>query len=196
MVRNGEPRRRPRDAPVGSVGSLDYSPRALLDVRGTASTSRNLLPVKRSEILSSRQLAHFVAIVEAGSLGRAATALRLTEPALSKSIRSLERLLDVKLFDRGPRGFDLTPFGESLLDHARVILTEFRRTHADIAELRGAEAGRVYVGTGPTFASTLVPRAVMALLAKRPAVRVTIYEGYGDTLVPMTLRGELDFFVT
>jgi DNA-binding transcriptional LysR family regulator len=141
-------------------------------------------------------VSHFVAIVDAGSLGRAAAALNITEPALSKSIRSLEHALGVKLFDRGPRGLDLTHFGSALLDHARVILTELRRTHSDISELRGAEFGHVYVGSGPTFASSLLPRAVARLVSQKSKVRVTVIEGYADTLLPMVIRGELDFVVT
>ncbi|MBO9380605.1 LysR family transcriptional regulator [Sphingomonas histidinilytica] len=142
---------------------------------------------------SSRQLSHFLAVVENGSLGRAAKVLNISEPALSKNIRLLEELLEVKLFDRNPRGLDLTTFGTSLFEHARVVMTELQRAVTEIQELKGTEAGHVHVGAGPTFAASLVPRAVAALLADRPNLRISVFEGYSDVLIPMVLRGDLDF---
>lgn len=143
----------------------------------------------------SRQLSHFLAVVEHGSIGRAAKALNITEPALSKTIRGLEDLLQVPLFNRLPRGLELTMFGKSLASHARVVGAELRRAVVDLRELRGAEAGQVHVGAGPSFAIGLLPRVVAALLETRPHIRVSVIEGYAETLVPMVLHGEIDFAV-
>lgn len=144
-------------------------------------------------VLNSRQLLHFLAVVDHGSLGRAAKALHISEPAISKSVRILEDALQVRLFDRGPRGLELTAFGESLVGHARVIAVELQRATLDVNELRGTQAGHVHVGAGPSFASTVLPRAVAQLRATRPGIRVSISEGYADTIVPRVMRGELDF---
>jgi len=147
-------------------------------------------------MLSTRQLTHFLAIVDNGSLGRAAKVLYITEPALSKSVRALENTLQVKIFDRGPRGLVLTVFGESLLAHSRAIVAEIRKAQTDINELRGADSGRVYVGTGPSFAISLLPEAITRLLALKPRLKVTVIEAYSDTLLPKVLQGELDFMMT
>lgn len=144
-------------------------------------------------VLNSRQLQQFLAIVEHGSLGRAAKALHISEPAISKSVKILEDSLQVSLFDRGPRGLMLTPFGESLVGHARVIVTELKRAIMDVDELRGTQAGHVHVAAGPSFTASMLPRAVAKLLATRPKLRVTVTEGYTERIVPMVLHGEIDF---
>src|SRR5690606_2404672 len=102
----------------------------------------------------------------------------ISEPALSKSVRILEDMLQVRLFDRGPRGLELTTFGESLLDHSRVIVSELRRAVLDLRELQGTEVGHVYVGAGPTFSTSLLPQAVARLLVERPGLRVSVFEGF------------------
>jgi DNA-binding transcriptional LysR family regulator len=144
-------------------------------------------------VLNSRQLHQFLAIVEHGSLGRAAKALHISEPAISKSVKILEDALQVSLFDRGPRGLLLTPFGESLAGHSRVIVTELRRAIMDVSELRGTQAGHVHVAAGPSFTASMLPRAVARLLAARPKLRVSVTEGYAEKIVPMVLHGEIDF---
>jgi DNA-binding transcriptional LysR family regulator len=146
--------------------------------------------------LNHRQVSHFLAIVDFGSLGRAAGQLNISEPAISKSVRLLEASLGVKLFDREPRGLVLTVFGSSLADHARVVMTELRRAVEDINHLRNAEAGHAYLGATPTYASLLLPTAVSNLILEHSDLRVTVSEGLGDTLIPKLLQGELDFFIS
>jgi DNA-binding transcriptional LysR family regulator len=146
--------------------------------------------------LNHRQVSHFLAIVECGSLSRAALELNISEPAISKSVRLLEASLGVKLFDREPRGLVLTVFGVSLADHARVVMTELRRAVEDINQLRNAEVGHAYIGATPTYASLLLPTAISSLVLEQPDLRVTVSEGLGDTLIPKLLQGELDFFIS
>jgi DNA-binding transcriptional LysR family regulator len=150
------------------------------------------IPYSRS-LISSRQIFHFLAIVDHGSLSRASKAVNITEPALSKSIRMLENYLQVPLFDRTAYGLVLTVYGKTLLHHARVIAVELRHATEELADLSGAHAGHVYMGAGPTFVQSVLPHAVGALRAEHPNLKVFIEEGYLDTLVPRVLQGELDF---
>lgn len=146
-------------------------------------------------MLNTRQLHHFLAIVDHGSLGRAAKALHISEPALSKSIRILEDSLQVKLFDRGPRGLELTTLGHSLLDHSRVVVAELRRAVLELRELQGNEVGHVYIGSGPSFVNSILPQAVARLLESNPGLRISLLEAYSDVLVPKVLHGEIDFAI-
>ncbi|GAB3565145.1 LysR family transcriptional regulator [Amycolatopsis endophytica] len=73
--------------------------------------------------VETRELAYFVAVAEALHFGRAAEGLGLAQPALSKAVRSLERRLDVTLFERTSRRVELTPAGEVLLGEARRALS-------------------------------------------------------------------------
>lgn len=142
-----------------------------------------------------RQLGHFLAIVEHGSLGRAARALNISEPALSKSLRRLEESLQVRLLDRGRRGMAQTQFGESLLHHARLILGEIEITRQEIDELRGVSRGVVRVGARPSFNATVLPRAIARMQVRRSGVQAVVREGFMPNLVTEVIRGGLDFIV-
>lgn len=74
--------------------------------------------------LDLRQLRYLVAVGDKGSYTRAAEALTMTQPALSRAIAALERAVGVKLVDRMPRGVALTSAGKALADEARVILDQ------------------------------------------------------------------------
>lgn len=142
----------------------------------------------------NRQLVHFLAVVDHGSLGRSAEALNISVQALSKSIQVLEDIVGAKLFDRGSRGLELTVFGESLLGHARAVIAELRRAAQELEEIKGTEIGHVHIGTGPTFAATLLPLVVGRLIKVSPGLRVSVTEGR-HALFPMVLHGELDLAI-
>ncbi len=74
--------------------------------------------------LEPRQLRAFLAIVQTGSLGRAADTLHLTQPALSRLVKQMERQLRVQLFERRTTGMELTSFGDALLPYAEHLVEE------------------------------------------------------------------------
>ena len=142
-----------------------------------------------------QRLRHFLSVIEHGSIGRAAVALNISQPALSKSIRRLEGSLDAKLVDRGPYGVSPTVFGETLAERARLILHEVRGAEQDIAALRDLRTGHVVVGAGPSIVTDLLPTAITALQLKRRGVRVTIREALMDMQLDSLARGEIDITV-
>lgn len=142
-----------------------------------------------------RQLAHFMAVLERGSLGRAAEALNISEPGLSKSIRKLEDDLQVRLLDRGTRGMTPTLFGESLASHARIIQNEIDLAVSELDELQGASKGIVRIGTRPSFGTVILPRAIARLHTRRPGVRAIVREGLMSNMIVELLNGDLDFIV-
>lgn len=77
--------------------------------------------------VSLSQIRYFVAVAEAGTVGRAAQRLRVAQPPLSRQIRALEDEIGTQLFERSPRGMALLPSGRVFLDHARSILAAVDR---------------------------------------------------------------------
>jgi len=151
--------------------------------------------LEATSLIESRRLRHFLAVFELGSIGQAADKLLLTQPALSKSLRGLEEELGVRLFDRTPVGVVATVFGETLAMHAKSIEAQLRSAEAAIGALRGAAAGHVKVGIGPSVAPGLMPAATVALQKLHPGIDLTVIEGLVDDLVPQLRRGQLDVVV-
>ena len=105
------------------------------------------------------------AIATHGSLLKAATALSLTQPALSKSMRDVEDILKVKLFDRNPRGVAPTAAGLAFIESARRLLAELRRLDETLDVFSNPSQGAIAVGVLPAAASD-----AMAQMASEPAI--------------------------
>ena len=88
-----------------------------------------------------RRLRHALALAEHRNFARAAAALHITQPALSRSIQALEDGLGVRLFDRSPRDVDPTAFGELVLRHARSLELSARDLDRELQLAKGLEIG-------------------------------------------------------
>jgi LysR family transcriptional regulator of gallate degradation len=142
-----------------------------------------------------RQLIYFLKVAQRRSITAAASELNIAQPSLTKSIRLLERELGVSLFDRLPRGVELTAFGQSLFRHAESIHVQFQDALGELEELRGGAVGEVRVGAGPAWLRRHLPLAVARALAAYPAIRIHVTGGFDDALLRALRRGELDFVV-
>lgn len=143
-----------------------------------------------------RRLQLFLAAVRHGNLTTAASELGLSQPALSKSIKALEKSLGVPLLERGRFGVAPTPFGEALVARGTLVEAELRNAQAEIDALKGATRGHVLLGCGPTEANRLLPLALQALTRARPEIRVTVLYGLNEALMPWVQQGEVDFAVS
>jgi LysR family transcriptional regulator, regulator of abg operon len=143
-----------------------------------------------------RQLRHFIEIVRASSFGQAAERLHITQPALSKSIRNLERTLGVQLLERHPSGVSPTEYGTLFLDYATLVTTELERAVEELNELRGRGKGVVRVGAGATLMQYLLPQAVRAFVEGDATGSVTFQQGLRDDLIARLRRGEIDVVVS
>jgi len=142
--------------------------------------------------VDSRSLKLFLAVAEQGSIGRAAEAIPITQPALSKHMQRLEAQLGVTLFQRTSVGIELTPFGQALAVHARTVLAEVQRLQNRMADLREGRAGQVAIGAGAGILESYVAPAVTRLTHRYPDVRVTAAAGLAEDLLPALRDGELD----
>jgi LysR family transcriptional regulator, low CO2-responsive transcriptional regulator len=140
-----------------------------------------------------RQLKAFLAIAEAKTFTAGARRVNVTQAAISMQIRQLEDEVGLPLFTRTPRRVILTEAGERLLDRARKILREHDTALEEIAELAGAEHGRLRIGSASAeFATHQLPHILQAIREKYPNAEVSVSAGTSQTLVDKILHGEID----
>jgi len=142
--------------------------------------------------LDTVRLGQLAAIIRSRSISKASEILGISQPALSKNIRSLERELGVRLLERGRFGATPTPFGLALARHADAIDAELRTAREEIDSLRSARSGHVRIGCGPSEATRLLPLALERLHQQAPGVGVTVHYGLNEALMPMVRHGEVD----
>jgi DNA-binding transcriptional LysR family regulator len=142
-----------------------------------------------------RQLAHLVALAEQGSFGRAAEAVHLSQPALSRSIDSLEEDLGARLVDRVYGQVRFTAAGELVLARARELVADAELVRRDVAQLQGLAIGSLNVGMGP-FAANMLGRLVLSQLMKRhPQLAIQVDLADANELAERLHRREIDLFI-
>ncbi|MBR3748075.1 MAG: LysR family transcriptional regulator [Selenomonadaceae bacterium] len=141
-----------------------------------------------------RTLKYFVAVAREESITRAAAKLFLTQPALSRQIKSLEDELGQKLFNRGKFSVTLTDAGFRLLKRAEEILSLVHETELEFAAKK--ICGEVYIGCAESDAMKFVARAVKNVRENYPAVCFNLYSGNVEDIEFRLDKGLLDFFVT
>lgn len=139
------------------------------------------------------QLTALVIASESGSLRQAAQKMRLSQPALSRSIRELEAELGVKLLDRTALGVEATAYGKALILRSKIIEAEMRQAKDDIAQLRAATHGDLRIGATPVAAFSLLPPVLARIKKARPKLRVTVSEAIGTSLIGRLRQGDFDF---
>ncbi len=140
-----------------------------------------------------RQLRAFTAIAELGTFTAGAQRVHVTQAAISMQIRQLENELGAKLFVRAPRKVMLTEAGEKLLQRAHQILRDHDAAVDEIAELAGAERGRLRIGSASAMVTTdVLPELLKELHAQHKGAEVTVSSGTSEALVHQILGGELD----
>jgi DNA-binding transcriptional LysR family regulator len=117
---------------------------------------------------------HFLAIAEQGSYRRAAAALHLTQPALSKSIQALEAEIGHRLFDRESRGVQLTEFGRRVLCHAKQMVAAEQDLRHDLELIETLSTGQLRVALGPYPSVVSGYRAAMRLARQHPHLNVAL----------------------
>ena len=124
-------------------------------------------------MVTALRLRHAVSVAEHASFRRAASSLRISQPALTKSIQSLEAELGVKLFERRRDGVIPTDFGTLVLEHAHDMFQSESEFLRRINLLAGLETGSLNVALGPLPNAMSAYPAAGALLSKHPNLRIS-----------------------
>src|SRR5262245_61742119 len=142
--------------------------------------------------LEQRQLRAFLAIVQTGSLGRAANVLHLTQPALSRVVKQMESQLRVQLFERRASGMELTAFGQALLPYATHLKEEADLAIEEINARIGLGRGTVRVGTVASAAMMVLPALLDRFHRQWPHLHLQITEAVEDKLASALASNDID----
>ena len=141
--------------------------------------------------LSLRQIETLQAIVDAGSLVQAASALNMTPAALTARVKALEEGVGLRLFDRTPAGMRLTKAGEAALGASRIVEQSMRNFADTLAAIRTGQGGRLSVGAVST-AKYFAPKLIAAFVASRPKVDLRFLIGNRDATVEWLRSSEVE----
>ena len=146
--------------------------------------------------MEPRDLQYFAIVAEQGNLRRAAEAIGVSQPALSKTLRRLEKAAGTKVVKRTPKGVELTAMGEALVTHARRLQLTLDDVLKEIADLNGGRSGLLRIGASFEAAELLLPSACELLFKRAPDVVTHITAGTNEALLPALRTGELDIIIS
>jgi DNA-binding transcriptional LysR family regulator len=137
--------------------------------------------------LRLRDLRVFFVVVQCGSMAKAATQLRVSQPAVSQVIVALESALAVKLLDRNTRGVEPTIYGRALLGRARAAFDELRQGIRDIQFLADPTSGELRIGCSEAFSGSILPPIIHRFSQAFPRVAVHV-----NDIAPLNEQSVLD----
>lgn len=125
--------------------------------------------------LKLRDLHYLMTVVQAGSMAKAAVALSVSQPVLSKTIAELELLLGVRLLDRSPHGVEPTTYGRQLLSAGHAVFDELRLGVKEIEHLADPTAGELSLGSNEASTIGIVPAAIARIRRAHPRIVVGVH---------------------
>lgn len=142
-----------------------------------------------------RVLRYFLAVVREENILRAAEALHITQPSLSRQLAQLEEELGAKLFERGNRKITLTEAGILLRRRAEELVALADKTEMEFAELNGGDdiSGIISIGGGELSAVSLLAKTIRSFSGKHPNISFNFYSGNADNIKDQIDKGLLDF---
>ncbi len=136
-----------------------------------------------------------IALSETGNITRASERLFITQSALSKKVRSIERELGAELFIRSRRGIRFTPAGEAALSHSLSAFREMEKMRRELTSMRDAVCGTLKAGFSINFAQYRLPNVLAEYHRRYPLVELNVTTGHSRTMYRLMVEGALDFAV-
>jgi DNA-binding transcriptional LysR family regulator len=145
--------------------------------------------------LSLSDLEAFVAVADHANFRRAAEAVHLSQPALSRRIAKLEGALEVRLFERTTRVVNLTAVGREFVRKSRALLGELEEALLGTRGIGATRGGEVTVACVPSAAYYYLPGFIRRYRERFPRIRVRVIDEAANTVLASVIRGEADFGV-
>jgi DNA-binding transcriptional LysR family regulator len=146
--------------------------------------------------ISLRHLHILMAVAQAGSIAKAAAALSISHPVVSKTVTDLEQVLGVKLLERSSRGVEPTIYGKACLDCGTAVFDELRRGIANVKFLSDPTGGEVRVGASEPMMLEFVPSVVERLARKHPLMTFHATLGIAKELHGKLRAREVDLIIS
>ncbi|MFT4063957.1 LysR family transcriptional regulator [Paraburkholderia sp.] len=141
------------------------------------------------------QLQALVTVADAGSIRASARLLGVSQAAVTKALRELEKEQQLTLLSRSPSGVSFTDAGQTLLSHARLMIGQLERATEDLAKLRGDQTGKLAIAVTPLVMLTFMAETITLFRQRMPKVRLEIFEGLTAVALPRLREGLLDLSV-
>jgi DNA-binding transcriptional LysR family regulator len=149
----------------------------------------------KTQDIDPKKLIYYTAVVEQGSLRKAAKLLNVSQPALSTSMSRLESELGLKLIERGSSGVSPTAFGDMLYSHSRMIRDEIHRAERNLFQEQFSDHSTIRFGSILSMTSYIVPAAVTRWREAHPSCNLRVVGEVQFDLLNALLRREIDLFV-
>lgn len=142
-----------------------------------------------------RELRQLLSIDEFRHFGRAADAVGLSQPALTKSLQRIEAALGAQLFERSRARVAPTAIGKEVLQRARRLVEEAADLKRAVDQMNGAELSSITIGVGPAMSESYIAEAIARVTQRRPQTQIAIRVDHWRQLSTWLLAGELDFYI-
>src|SRR5256712_4292957 len=174
------------------IGPIKFLDRKDLSQVGIIGPYRGRWRHKRGEWVEIGQVEAFLAVGTLGGFGRAADALRLTQPAISARIRALEQALGIPLYIRSQTGLALSAAGRAFRPHAEQLLHAVALARQAVHDLRPASGGALQLAAALSICTYVLPDVLKRFQAAHPKVMITVRSGHSKEVLEMVLGGQAE----
>ncbi|MBR0256365.1 MAG: LysR family transcriptional regulator [Synergistaceae bacterium] len=143
-------------------------------------------------VMDFREISYVMTIAKHQNITRAAEALHISQPGLSKFLSGLENELGLKLFDHADKKYILTYAGERYIEYARQILGLKSNLDAELSDIIKRDIGVLNIGLPNMRCAFMLPKTLPAFSRKYPNVKVNVFEGTSDAIDAKLLEGDID----
>jgi DNA-binding transcriptional LysR family regulator len=153
---------------------------------------RKAMEIEHFKNITIQQMEAVISLVEEGSFSRAAKKMHLTQPALTKNIKSVEDCLGLRVVNRSNAGITLTAEGHVIFNYARRIIKLRNEAREKIVQMQGNTGGEIYIGASTIPATYILPSALSLFRKKYDNVRVHVQTADSEETMNMVLAGEVE----
>jgi len=146
--------------------------------------------------LSVRELLAIVAVADRGSFVAATQVLKVGLPTLSRTVKRVERLVGVRLFERTTRRVEITPAGRAFVAIAQRLLSDLQLSLENLGEVAAEQRGQVSIATFGVFAHEVLPPIFREYLRVRPEIQLQVHAGPFSDVLDRVINGQSDFGIT